>query len=140
MECKAVFGSNAALLPVISFHQRMFTNWSLFSVWLVTSPKLFFPLGQDLSVSSKKCIEEVCLWSTNVSNLSRDFICNSKYDGVIQVELNVGYICLFSFFVVFIFHWNIGTQSYCPNSANLNHYSIVLLSMVIAYLSVRPHF
>ena len=85
----------------------MFTNRSLFSVLLVTSPELFFPLGQDLPVSKKKCLEGVCLWATDVSNLSKDFICYLKYDGVIQVELNVGYICLLSL-LFFIFHCNIG--------------------------------
>ena len=101
-ECKAVFGSNAALLPAISFHQSMFTNCSLFSVWLATSPKLFFPLGQDLPVPNKEGFEEVFLWRTNVSNLSNNFMCDSKHDGVIQVEFNVGYICLLFFVVVVV--------------------------------------
>ena len=63
-----------------------------FSVWLVTNPKLFFPLGQDLPVSSQKLLEEVCLWKTDVSNLSNDLKWYPKYeyDGVIQVKLNVG--------------------------------------------------
>lgn len=105
-ECKAVFGSNAALLTAISFHQSMFTNWCLFSVWLVTSPKYFFPLGQDLPVPNKEGFEEVLLWRTNVSNLSNNFMCDSKHDGVIQVEFNVGYICLLSFVVIVIFYCN----------------------------------
>ena len=87
----------------------MFTNWSLFSVLLVRNPKLFFPLGQDsIPESSQKRLKEVCLWTTDVSNLSKDFIWYPKYDGVVQVELNVGYICLLYFVVVVIFHFNIG--------------------------------
>ena len=63
----------------------------LFSVWLVTSPKLYFPLGQDLPESRQKLLEEVCLWKTDVSNLSNDFKWYPKYehDRVIQVKLNV---------------------------------------------------
>ena len=97
----------------------MFTNCSLFLVWLVTSPKLFFPLGQDLPVSSKKRLEEVCLWTLDISNLNRDVrvICYPKYDGVIQVELNVGYIRLFFCFVVVIFHCIIG------NTVKLSQFS-----------------
>ena len=72
----------------------------LFSVWLVTCPKLFFPLGQDLPISRQKHLEEVCLWRTDISNLSNDFKWYRKceYDGVIQIKLNVGQICLLSLF------------------------------------------
>ena len=64
----------------------------LFSVWLVTCPKLFFPLGQDLPISRQKHLEEICLWWTDVSNLSNDFkwYRNCECDGVIQIKLNVG--------------------------------------------------
>ncbi|XP_015752440.1 PREDICTED: uncharacterized protein LOC107332228 isoform X2 [Acropora digitifera] len=61
---------------------------SIDKVWLATSPKLFFPLGQDLPVPNKEGFEEVLLWRTNVSNLSNNFMCDSKHDGVIQVEFN----------------------------------------------------
>ena len=64
----------------------------LFSVWLVTSPKFFFPLGQDLPESSQKCLEKVCLWKTDVSNLNSNFkwCLKCEYEGVIQVKLKVG--------------------------------------------------
>ncbi|XP_015766234.1 PREDICTED: uncharacterized protein LOC107345061 isoform X2 [Acropora digitifera] len=63
---------------------------SVDEVWLVTCPKLFFPLGQDLPISRQKHLEEVCLWRTDVSNLSNDFKWYRKceYDGVIQIKLN----------------------------------------------------
>ena len=97
----------------------MFTNWSLFSVWLVSSPKLLFPLGQDLPGSNQKLLEEVCLWMTDVSNLSEDFICYLKYDEVIQVALNIGYIGLLSLFFILLllfFIVTLETQSNCPVS------------------------
>lgn len=72
----------------------MFTTWSLFSVWLVTNPKLYYCLGQG-----KKQLEEVWLWEADVSNLSDDIAyCNIDCE-VIQVELSVGYICLLSLFL-----------------------------------------
>ena len=98
----------------------MFTNWSLFSVWLVTSPKLLFPLSQDLPESSQKLLEEFYLWMTDVSNLREDFICYLKYDEVIQVALSVGYICLLSLFLLLLlllfFIVTLETQSNCPVS------------------------
>ena len=72
----------------------------LFLDWLVTNPKLYFPLDQDLSELCKKRLEEIVLWKTDMSTLSKDFTCCRKYDGVIQVKLNVGYICLLSFFLM----------------------------------------
>ena len=97
----------------------MFTNRSLFSVWLVTSPELFFPLGQDLPISQRMSAEGLCLWMTSVSNLSKNFKCSQNYDGILQVELDVGYICLLSllFFIV-----TLETQSNCPNSVSLNKF------------------
>ncbi|KAK2557797.1 hypothetical protein P5673_019754 [Acropora cervicornis] len=56
--------------------------------WLVTNPKLYFPLDQDLSELCKKRLEGIVLWQTDMSTLSKDFTCCSKYDGVIQVKLN----------------------------------------------------
>jgi len=63
----------------------------LFSVWLVTCPKLFFPLGQDLPASSKEDLEEVCLWETDLSKSSNLLKWYPKFDDkVMQVKLNVG--------------------------------------------------
>ena len=70
---KAVFGSNVAWLPGISFYQGLLTNWSLFLVWLVTNPELYFPLGQDLPNSCKERLQGVHLWQTEVSTSSKDF-------------------------------------------------------------------
>ena len=107
----------------------------LFSVWLVTCPKLFFPLGQDLPISRQKHLEEVCLWRTDISNLSNDFKWYQKceYDGVIQIKLNVGQICFFvSFLLLFVL-------LFAPIQS-VRMFSIVLLSMLMAYLSEHPHF
>ncbi|XP_067028891.1 uncharacterized protein [Acropora muricata] len=60
---------------------------SIEEVWLVTSPELFFPLGQDLPLPEEKRPVGVCLWTINVSNLRKDFTCYQKYDRVIQVVL-----------------------------------------------------
>ena len=98
---KAVFRSNVAWnFPVITLHQGLFTNWSLFLAWLVTNPKLYFPLGQDLSESCKKRLEGIVLWEADVSTLGEGL--TYPYDGVIKVELNVGYICLLSFLFIVI--------------------------------------
>ena len=76
----------------------------LFLAWLVTNPKLYFPLGQDLPEPLKKHLEGIYLWQTDVSTLSKDFSHREKCDGlVIQVELNVGYVCLLSFFLILLF-------------------------------------
>ena len=72
----------------------------LFLDWLVTNPKLYFPLDQDLSELCKKRLEGIFLWRADMSTLSKDFKCCRKFDGVIQVKLNVGYICLLSFFLM----------------------------------------
>ena len=122
---KAVFGFNVAWFPVISFHQGLFTNWSLFLAWLVTNPKLYFPLGQDLSESCKKRLEGIVLWEGDVSTLGDGL--TYPYDGVIKVELNVSYICLLSFFLLLLSLFFIisvetmrSTLSNCPNSVNVN--------------------
>ncbi|XP_044174424.1 uncharacterized protein LOC122958077 isoform X2 [Acropora millepora] len=62
---------------------------SINEVWLVTCPKLFFPLGQDLPASSKEDLEEVCLWETDLSKSSNLLKWYPKFDDkVIQVKLN----------------------------------------------------
>ena len=126
-EYKAVFGSKVAWFPVISFQQGLFTNWSLFLAWLVTNPKLYFPLDQDLPESCKERLEGIFLWEADVSTLGEEFTCCQNYDGVIKVELNVGYIYLLSFFLFLLPLFFIisletmcSTQSNCPNSVNAN--------------------
>ena len=88
---KAVFGSNVAWFPAISFHQDLFTNCSLFLAWLVTNPKLYFPLDQDLPESCKERLDGIFLWEADVSTLGEGFTYQKLHDGVIKVELNVGY-------------------------------------------------
>ncbi|XP_044167794.1 uncharacterized protein LOC122951805 [Acropora millepora] len=56
--------------------------------WLVTNPKLYFPLGQELPELCKKRLEGIFLWQADVSTLSKDFTYCHKYDGIIQLELN----------------------------------------------------
>ena len=91
-------------LPVISFHQGLFIKkWFLFLAWLVTNPKLYFPLGQDLPQPCKKRLEGISLWEADVSTLRKGLTYDPKYDGVIKVELNVGYICLLSFLLLLLF-------------------------------------
>ena len=122
----AIFGSKVAWFPVISFHRGLFTNWSLFLGWLVTNPKLYFPLDQDqLPESCKERLEGIFLWEADVSTLGEGY--TSPYDGVIKVELNVGYICLLSFLLLLLSLFFIisletmrSTQSNCPNSINVN--------------------
>ena len=122
---KAVFGLNVVWFPVISFHRGLFTNWSLFLAWLVTNPKLYFPLGQDLSESCKKRLEGIVLWEADVSTLGASL--TYPYDGVIKVELSVGYICLLSFLLLLLSLFFIisletmcSTQSNSPSSVNVN--------------------
>ncbi|XP_067057647.1 uncharacterized protein [Acropora muricata] len=54
--------------------------------WLVTNPKLYFPLDQDLPESRKERLEGIFLWEADVSTLGKGF--TYPYDGVLKVELN----------------------------------------------------
>ncbi|XP_044174429.1 uncharacterized protein LOC114972041 [Acropora millepora] len=64
---------------------------SIDKVWLVKDPKLYFPLNQDISQSTRsqerKSFENVCLWKTDIANLSEYFFLKEKFDGICQVEL-----------------------------------------------------
>ena len=55
-----------------------------------------------------------------MSTLRKGLTYDPKYDGVIKVELNVGYICLLSFLLLLLFciislETMCSTQSNCPN-------------------------
>ena len=101
-------------------------NWSLFLAWLVTNPKLYFPLDQDqLPESCMEHLEGIFLWEADVSTLGEGL--TSPYDGVIKVEQNVGYICLLSFLLLLLSLFFIisletmhSTQSNCPISVSVN--------------------
>ena len=76
---------------LLSASTNLCSQIGLFLAWLVTNPKLYFPLGQDIPEPCKKRLEGIFLWQADVSNLSKDFSYGQTYDGVIQVEPNVGY-------------------------------------------------
>lgn len=78
----------------------------LFLACLVRNPKLYFPLGQDLSELCKKRLEGIFLWEADVSTLGEGFTYQKLHDGVIKVEQKVGYHCLLSFLLLLLSLYN----------------------------------
>ena len=80
------------------FTEIQFTKLPFISVWLVTDPRLYFPLNQDVSQSARgqkgKSLENVCLWRADTTNLKKYFTLKEKFDGICQVELKVSNIGL----------------------------------------------
>ncbi|XP_015761642.1 PREDICTED: uncharacterized protein LOC107340783 [Acropora digitifera] len=116
-------------------------------VWLVTDPRLYFPLNQDISKSIRgqegNSLEKVYLWKAEIINSGKDLILKEKFDGVCQVELtdsvNTKYAHKIGEIQAILktFEWQKTTVSQCKGGLSLMNLS-PLVQAVTVYM--RDHY
>ncbi|XP_067026457.1 uncharacterized protein [Acropora muricata] len=82
---RAVYRAGTEQGPSFSFEHK------IDEVWLVTDPKLYFPLNQGILRSIRRqrgeSLKNVYLWKTDSTNLRKHLMLKEKFYGVCQVEL-----------------------------------------------------